>query len=124
MSKFIYLDDIREVPSKEWKLVVSYEECIEEMSAGEFSKISLDHDLSDAHYAGNQKERTGFHVLLWMAENNVWPTEDLVIHTANPVGRKNMLDLVQSEAPKNIRVHVVFPGNNSLYKVFETKEEK
>jgi hypothetical protein len=48
----------------------------------EWTDISLDHDLGDGH--------DGIELVNWMRENDIWPTNRPLIHSMNPVGRKNM----------------------------------
>lgn len=98
----LWLDDdpARKPPSfsdceLHWTWAKSYEEAIEALKTGTVVFTSLDHDLCDAHYfayflameTGQPldtsvcKEKTGYDVLLWMQENNVWPKDGVRIHT-------------------------------------------
>lgn len=61
-------------------------------------EVSLDHDLGG--------DDTGFKVLDWMIEHEVWPQE-LTIHTANPVARKRMLAAANAEAPDWVTISVI-----------------
>ena len=93
----VWLDDVRE-PWKHgrvgWTWVKNYDEAIELLLTGKVYEISLDHDLIyPDHYVGSPQhkdEKTGYHVILWMEENSVWPRE-VHVHTANPAGRGRML---------------------------------
>ena len=89
----IWLDDIR-VPYKfgriGWTWVKTTDECIEALKKGDVKEISLDHDLSEKAMLGNfEGEKTGYEVVLWMIENNVFP-EKIYIHSFNPAGRDRM----------------------------------
>jgi hypothetical protein len=83
------------------------------------SHMSFDHDLADVHYtyfmAGqvlpkdhpqrdfcrreSAKEMTGYDVLLWMAEHEVWPTEACYVHTHNTVRGPIMAKMVNRYGP-------------------------
>lgn len=92
-----------------WTWVKTYEEAIEALKSGTVEFASLDHDLADAHYfayhiamqsgqpvdTSTCKEKTGYDVLLWMEENNVWPKDGVRIHTMNNVRGPIMLDMVR-----------------------------
>jgi hypothetical protein len=62
-----------------------------------YEEISLDHDLGG--------EDTGMAVLDWMIENGVWPKR-LVIHTANPPARQNMLRAANASAPPEVEIYI------------------
>jgi hypothetical protein len=81
--------------------------------------MSFDHDLADVHYgywhAGQTlpedhpvraqakmiaaREKTGYDVILWMAEHNVWPTEACYVHTHNNVRGPIMADMINRYGP-------------------------
>jgi hypothetical protein len=80
--------------------------------------MSFDHDLADVHYEYFHaqvlpedhpvraqvrdlaaKEMTGYDVLLWMAENEVWPTEWCYVHTHNNVRGPIMADMINRYGP-------------------------
>ena len=52
--------------------------------------ISLDHDLGE--------EKTGYDVVKFMAEENIWPSV-VKVHSMNPVGRDNMLSVINRYKP-------------------------
>jgi len=92
----------------EWTWVHTADEAIDLMRTGRVVYASLDHDLADEHYFAFHcaehghsesyekcKEKTGYDVLLWMEENNVWPVNGVRIHTMNPPRKRIMLDLVE-----------------------------
>ncbi len=85
----LFLDDIREAPEG-WEIVRSGEEAIILLGTNVVEMISLDNDL------GSNK-MTGYDVTKWIEkqvfENNFIPP-DMVIHSANLVGRKNMLSCI------------------------------
>jgi len=42
---------------------------------------------------------TGYDLVKWMAENEVWPKNKPTVHSDNPVGRKNMLGVIDRYGP-------------------------
>jgi hypothetical protein len=88
------------------------------------SHMSFDHDLADVHYeyfhAGRkwgkedrrrqyfreraQRELTGYDVLLWMAEHNVWPTEACYVHTHNSARADQMCGVINRYGPYEHKV--------------------
>lgn len=109
MAKNIYLDDIRACPEG-WTLARNYDECIKLLQEGDCEYLSLDHDLGDFD-DDPEKEffilewKTGYDVVKWMVENNVWPQISITLHTANPVGRKNMRALLTRYKPDTVEVY-------------------
>jgi hypothetical protein len=65
-----------------YTVVKTYEEAIELLKTGKVEKASLDHDLGT--------EKTGYDVICWMEENNVWPRNGVIVHSQNPVGKQKM----------------------------------
>lgn len=105
----MWLDDIR-LPPEGATWVKNYDEAIALLQTGRVTEASLDHDLSDFQMRWDtssgyseapyqrEEERTGFHVVCWMQENNVWPS--LVrVHSANPVGKARMLRVIWDYHP-------------------------
>jgi len=79
----IFLDDTR-IPSdiygdnadSEWMLTCDPETVKECLLEGGVTHLSLNNDLGPDYAEG--------HTLIpWMMENNVWPTEELWVHSAN-----------------------------------------
>ena len=81
----VYLDDSRPCPAG-WMLVMSGELAIQMLKQGAVEVISLDHDLGP-------NKISGYDVVKWIekevATNNFDPPK-IIIHSANPVGRKNI----------------------------------
>lgn len=81
----LFLDDVREPAPLGfigYTVVKTYEEAIELLKTGKVEKASLDHDLGT--------EKTGYDVICWMEENNVWPRNGVIVHSQNPVGKQKM----------------------------------
>lgn len=85
----LFLDDLRNAPNG-YTLVRTYEECISLLSANEIEILSLDHDLGT--------HKTGYDICLWLVENEIYPKQ-ILIHSANPVGQKNMIQLLNRYMP-------------------------
>jgi len=86
-------DDEEERPAPEgylWAKTVA--EAQEIMLHQEIGRISLDHDLGDP-------EAEGRHLVLWMCEHDIWPTEGVDIHSGNVVGVQNMSALIERYGP-------------------------
>jgi hypothetical protein len=87
----VWLDDVRPAPDG-WVLAKNVQEAQAHLEAGEVTHLSLDHDLG-----GDGPD--AYALCLWMAENNVWPTESIGIHSYNPVGRENMRAVINRYSP-------------------------
>lgn len=84
----IWVDDERPMPEGFDYHVKTAAEAIEIIQQGDVTKISLDHDLG-----GVNDYETGYFIaqFIEMAAHNSWiPALEWEIHTANPVGRRNM----------------------------------
>lgn len=90
----LWLDDIRPAPDG-WIHVKSVNDAINWMSENEFDLASLDHDLGDYSDQGGDATK----LTDWMAENNVWPTKGIQVHSANPVGVQTMLRTIDNYSP-------------------------
>lgn len=89
----IYLDDIRLAP-KDFVLVHSVNEAITLIQKAEqkgecIELIDCDHDLGDYFSDGGD----GIKLLDWLCERQTY--YPIALHTANPVGRENMLRLIK-----------------------------
>lgn len=96
----IYLDDVRDLPSEYvaeggWTVVRHPDDLIALYETlPDIEVISFDHDL------GEPPTKTGYDVLNWIESYTVanmmcWAPE-FRIHSANPVGRKNMEAAIRS----------------------------
>jgi hypothetical protein len=90
----LWLDDIREpwkhgFIASEWAHTA--QEAIALLKTGEITFASLDHDLSEEA----EDEETGYTVVCWMEENNVWPADGVIVHSMNPVGRARMESVIR-----------------------------
>ena len=89
----IWLDDIRPAP-EDFVLAHSVNEAIAliekaEMEGAGIELIDCDHDLGDYFPDGGD----GIKLLDWLCERQTF--YPIALHTANPVGRDNMLRLIR-----------------------------
>lgn len=99
--RILYVDDIR-FP-KVWqnkldKVTVArtYEQAIKNLVVHKFDVVDLDHDLAE--------EKTGYDIVKFMVENEIFaPT--IYLHTANPVGRNNMKQLLERYTKSKVLVY-------------------
>lgn len=90
----IWVDDLRPAPDG-WFWATSSESALAVLRyflgyRNDVQALSLDHDLG-----GDDTTRP---VVLWMAENNVWP-DKVYVHTANPVGREWLVGMINRYGP-------------------------
>ena len=83
----LWLDDIR-LPPAGFLWTRTAERTIALLKTGKVTFASLDHDIQ-LEPAGAD-ERTGYTVVLWMEENNIWPVDGVRVHSSNPPGRVRM----------------------------------
>jgi hypothetical protein len=98
----LWLDDVRDPVMygyAGWEWVRTAKEAIELLKTGRVTQASLDHDLEWEHYPWNDngepyKEMCGYDVVCWMEANDVWPINGTRVHSANPVGRLRMQQVI------------------------------
>lgn len=118
----LWLDDQRAAPFG-WERAKTAEECILRLELENVEEISLDHDLAEEHYdpsrwpcldvhgytgehdRSHYKHATGYEVAKWIVRNRKWP-RTIWIHTLNPVGRRDMFELLTRYAPENVQVQI------------------
>lgn len=94
----VFLDDIRAIPAR-YEGVRGYDECIRFLiqNKGNVEIISLDHDLGEM--------KTGYDVCKWIVENEYYEgLKQVILHSANPVGVKNMIQLLDHYLPDEIEI--------------------
>src|SRR4051812_24062717 len=88
----LFLDDIRDPPNDTWTVARSYREAVELVQHQGFPEtVSFDHDLGDGP--------TGMDFAHWLVafdlDHNVMPDKfTFQVHSANPVGRDNIVGLL------------------------------
>ena len=87
----VFLDDVRNPPNGGWVCIRSVAEAIMLIDEGVVEVMSLDHDLGDTEH---DPEWTGNTVVNYIerkvAEDDTYNPPNLMIHSANPIGRMNM----------------------------------
>ncbi len=99
----LYLDDVRSPPDDTWTVVRTAEEAraLLDDPLVTVEHASLDHDLGECSACEQvrgfqdpqntcQHRMTGYDLVKWMAEHDVWPVNKPTVHSFNPVGRANM----------------------------------
>lgn len=123
----LWLDDERPAPEG-WYWVqtgAAAIACLLDQDDDPITHMSFDHDLADVHYGywhlahnpgadtafpkdhpirvhareESAKEMTGYDVLLWMAEHEVWPTDACYVHTHNSAAQKKMCGVIDRYGP-------------------------
>ena len=103
----LYLDDVRNPNGKDWIVVRTYEEFTTWITEnGIPDEISFDHDLAHINYDSTNgqenfvyREKTGYDAAKWLCEycwTNGIPIPEWNVHSANPVGRDNIIQLVKN----------------------------
>lgn len=112
----LYLDDIRNPTTKGWDIVRSYDEFVDYVTKnGVPDMVSFDHDLGMEHIkfyfdnGGHEnppnpqevqfETKTGYDVAKWLCDycyENGLPLPEWNVHSANPVGRDNIISVLKS----------------------------
>lgn len=101
----LYVDDdaINRNPPEDgnrWVRAFNFHRAVTALDLFEYDIVSLDHDI--ASFYGN-KEMTGRDILSWMIEQKVmhgrFQNTEVRVHSANPVGRKTMLEDIAKHFP-------------------------
>lgn len=100
INKRIFLDDLRQCKyNNPCTVIRTYDDLVNHvMIHGIPEFISFDHDLADFDENGN--ERTGYDVakflIGYMMDNNIQVRFEYVVHSANPVGRNNIISYIEN----------------------------
>lgn len=91
MKNYLYIDDIRKVNKDLFNkfniyIVKNYNEAINILNNYDIDIIDLDHDLGE--------EKTGYDIAKYIVVSNIKIKEGFKIHSANPVGRYNISQLL------------------------------
>jgi hypothetical protein len=98
----LWLDDVRPAP-KGWYHAHNAAEAKHAFQKYDVTEASLDHDLGNCEHCDEIQchhtcecpcHENGYHVAKWMAANNIWPVNGTACHSANPVGKVNILSVV------------------------------
>lgn len=112
----LWLDDVRD-PKVNGAIgftwAKNYEEAIAYFESGDVTFASLDHDIGACQdcidkllHVGDMKtpettfynrcphDKSGYDVVNWLEEHNVWPIDGVAVHSMNPVGRLKMKQVI------------------------------
>lgn len=108
----IWLDDRRPAPEG-WSWVKTYDEAVHVLRTTSVFAMSLDHDLSACDTClkvtgvdeyqwlcdGSTRckchcHKTGYDLVKWMAENDVWPEKKPLVHSDNGPGIVSMTSTI------------------------------
>jgi hypothetical protein len=109
--KKLYLDDVRVPQTEGWDIVRNYDDFVKWIEENGLPEIiSFDHDLADVSYdPQTQKESfkyhetTGYDAAKWLCEycwTNGLPIPNWNVHSANPVGRDNIISILTAYEKK------------------------
>jgi hypothetical protein len=102
----LFVDDVRFPPEENWMLARTYRDAIYYLKTGAVRVLSLDHDLGDA-------SRSGYDIAMYMLAHKIWP-DKIYVHSYNPVGASNIMQLLEGKAPEGTevaRVRLVTKGD-------------
>lgn len=100
----LWLDDVRD-PFEHghigWVWAKTANDAIALLETGLVVEASLDHDLSIEATLGQwENEETGYDVVCWMEEHNVWPVNGTRVHSMNPAGKQRMEQVINKCSPR------------------------
>lgn len=93
----VFLDDRRPNPPG-YKLARTVEQAIGYLRTEKVDTLSLDYDLGTPPL-------TGLDVVRFMVNHRIYPKR-IVIHSANPFGRRRMLRMLLANKPESVQVTV------------------
>lgn len=98
MQQVLWMDDERFPPNPHYSVARTAGQAKTAMIDKSWDVIYVDHDLASFDETG--KETTGYDVLKWFFEetNRPLPTR-FVLLSSNPVGRRNLVELIKQYAP-------------------------
>ena len=89
MKCYLFIDDLREPNffiGYQTYIARTYDEAIFALNQQEFDIISFDHDLGE--------QKTGYDIAKYIIENHIKIKDGFSIHSANPVGKFNISQLL------------------------------
>lgn len=99
----LWLDDVRRCPfvGSEWMIAKDYDQAITILSDNEVEEAWIDHDLAPDHRNEQNEDpgyvspnKSGYDVVVWMKENNKFPSRSCLVHSLNPVGSDRMCEII------------------------------
>jgi len=115
----LWLDDIRD-PKRygyhDMYWAKNYNEAIAALKLGKVTFASLDHDIGACEdcvkslsHIGDMRspettffnhcshEKSGYDVICFMEDNDIWPTDGVKVHSMNPVGKERMNQVIRKQ---------------------------
>ena len=101
----LFLDDVRTGPiynpellqdDADWVIVRSVANAKRLIEAGVVTDMSLDHDMGE-------RVQSGYDLVKWMVDTGNWPSGEITVHSANPVGAENMRALLDNAQKHGLR---------------------
>lgn len=80
-----------------YDIVVSANQCIEYLKSTNYDIIFFDHDLGGEVYVDTRNENTGSGVARWMVENENNFQADVIVHSFNPNGAQNIINILSGK---------------------------
>lgn len=74
--------------------VCTAKEAIQAMSQRRFDIVFLDHDLGGGSVPESSGPGTGYEVACWVRDNPERQPQTIIVHSFNPVGARNMLNVL------------------------------
>lgn len=97
----LYVDDLRNPPNilrQNYNIIIcrNYKDTIYELDKRRCRVIDLDHDLGE--------DKTGYDICKYILQHQIFLNK-VFIHTSNPVGRNNMIQLIQKYYNVDIEIY-------------------
>lgn len=73
-------------------------ECVELLIKNTYDYLFLDHDLGDKVFCESD-DNSGFMVAKWLSENIDRKPNNIYIHSLNPIGQRNMINVLPEAKP-------------------------
>lgn len=109
----LWLDDVRE-PHQYGRLGWTWAKTGDEvlaLLAGNLVQVAaLDHDLAPEHYPGLEYLKaenptlSGTEVAKAIVRDSLWPQQELIVHSLNPLGAKRMMKIFLRNAPLGLTI--------------------
>lgn len=70
----------------------------------DYDFLFLDHDLEGETYVNSHNENTGYQIAKFIVENDIQIDSTIIIHSLNPVGSKNMYNILEKAKFKVLKI--------------------
>jgi CheY-like chemotaxis protein len=72
----------------------------------DFDTVLLDHDMDQRSMVESTEDNTGFQVASFIVQENL-PLHQVIVHSHNPIGAENMMNILERFGTKIEQVHQV-----------------